>query len=252
MAYITFIKKEIMELARTGKLTVLCILFVLFGIMNPAIAKLTPELMKLAKDSLSESGMILGEVTVTDMSSWQQFIKNAPVVLIIFLVMFAATVTNEYAKGTIIPVITRGVSPATVIAAKLSAVALTWTCGYAIMFGITYAYNEYFWGNSKANNIFFTSVLVYVLGLFLMSLMFVISNFVESNTSVIALTAVMFFVMYMLGIVPVVSDYMPTKLLSLYDLLDGKSCCGDYMKAFGVTVAGTVVCIITSIKTARK
>ncbi len=41
-----FTKKEFMELIRTGKALLLMILFILFGIMNPAIAKLTPWLLE--------------------------------------------------------------------------------------------------------------------------------------------------------------------------------------------------------------
>ena len=41
-ALTAFIKKEIMEQFRTGKLIVLGVLFVLVGIMNPAVAK-TPR-----------------------------------------------------------------------------------------------------------------------------------------------------------------------------------------------------------------
>ena len=42
-----FIKKEWMELLRTGKFIIIVILFMIFGVMNPAIAKLTPWLMKM-------------------------------------------------------------------------------------------------------------------------------------------------------------------------------------------------------------
>ena len=37
-----FINKECMELIRTGKFFILMLLFILFGVMNPAIAKLPP------------------------------------------------------------------------------------------------------------------------------------------------------------------------------------------------------------------
>lgn len=39
---IAFMKKEWMENVRTGRIWILLILFGLFGVMNPAIAKLTP------------------------------------------------------------------------------------------------------------------------------------------------------------------------------------------------------------------
>ena len=67
---IAFVKKEFLEQLRSGKLLILGILFVLFGVMNPAVAKLTPWLLELMSESLAESGMTVGEVTVTAMDSW--------------------------------------------------------------------------------------------------------------------------------------------------------------------------------------
>ena len=40
-----FLKKEWMEMTRTGRMWILVLIFVLFGIMNPAMAKLTPWMM---------------------------------------------------------------------------------------------------------------------------------------------------------------------------------------------------------------
>ena len=44
--FLAFLRKEAIEHKRTGKCTILGILFVLFGIMNPAIAKMTPWLLQ--------------------------------------------------------------------------------------------------------------------------------------------------------------------------------------------------------------
>ena len=63
--FLAFTRKELLAQFRTGKVTILGILFVLFGIMNPAIAKLTPWLMEMMADSLAESGMIITDITVT-------------------------------------------------------------------------------------------------------------------------------------------------------------------------------------------
>ena len=52
-ALIAFLKKELLEQLRTGRLMLLSILFVLFGIMNPAVAKLTPWLLEVMADSLA-------------------------------------------------------------------------------------------------------------------------------------------------------------------------------------------------------
>ena len=46
-AFVAFFKKECLETLRTGKLWILVALFVVFGVMNPAITKLTPWMMEL-------------------------------------------------------------------------------------------------------------------------------------------------------------------------------------------------------------
>ena len=47
-----FLKKKWMELCRTGRLLILLLIFILFGILNPALAKLTPWLMETLSESL--------------------------------------------------------------------------------------------------------------------------------------------------------------------------------------------------------
>ena len=84
---IAFMKKEIMEQIRSGKVMILGILFVMFGVMNPAVAKLTPWLMEIFAESLEGSGIIITEVTVTALDSWMQFYKNIPMALIAFVLL---------------------------------------------------------------------------------------------------------------------------------------------------------------------
>ena len=105
---IAFTKKEITEQMRTGKVLFLGILFILFGIMNPAVAKLTPWLMEQLSDSLAESGMIITEVKVTALDSWMQFYKNIPMALIAFVLLEAGIFTKEYRTGTLVLSLTKG------------------------------------------------------------------------------------------------------------------------------------------------
>lgn len=59
-----FLKKEWMELIRTGRVWMLLLIFILFGIMNPAMAKLTPWMMEMMSDSLADAGFLLTDVNV--------------------------------------------------------------------------------------------------------------------------------------------------------------------------------------------
>ena len=155
---IAFTKKEWMEQRRSGKLLFLIILFIVFGIMNPAIAKLTPWLMEMFADSLAQSGMTVTDVTVTAMDSWVQFFKNIPMALIAFVLLEGSIFTKEYQAGTLILSLTKGLPRKTVVISKAIILALFWTVGYWLCFGITYGYNAYFWDNSVAQNLLFSCI----------------------------------------------------------------------------------------------
>ncbi|MCM1272818.1 MAG: ABC transporter permease [Clostridium sp.] len=253
--YIAFLKKEFMEMARTRKLVILAVLFLLFGIMNPAIAKLTPQILKMAleSDSFNASGIaVVGEITVNDTASWAQFYKNIPMALIILIIMFSGIITSEYQKGTLVPLYTKGISPVAVYLAKLTTLFLTWTLGYAVTFGITYAYNQYYWQNEAAKNIIFSVFACYLLGVFFLCLMLFLSTFFNSNTAVIVATACIFFVMYIFSIVPDVKKYLPTKLMETNELMVGKTMPVDYTMNVAVTCLLSVAFIAGSCIIIRK
>ena len=144
-----FIKKECLELTRTGKLLILSIIFVFFGILNPAMAKLTPWLYEMLQDQFAEQGLNVGEVTVNAMTSWTQFYKNAPMILIVMVLLMSSTLTGEYQKGTLIQVVTKGLSRKKIFFSKLITLYGTWTSLYLVYTGITLGYTMYFWGGDE-------------------------------------------------------------------------------------------------------
>lgn len=157
---IAFVKKETTEQFRSGKLIILVILFILFGIMNPAVAKLTPWLVEVLADSLAESGMIVTSVSVSTMDSWVQFFKNIPLALVAFVLLESSIFTKEYQTGTLVLSLTKGLESYKVVVSKTVVLAVLWTVGYWLCFGITCGYNAYFWDNSVAQNLIFSAVFV--------------------------------------------------------------------------------------------
>ncbi|MHB9719894.1 ABC transporter permease subunit [Enterococcus faecium] len=105
---IAFAKKELKENWRTGKIITLSALTVIFGIMNPLLAKLTPYLVQAMSTTLAESGISVQKITVDATTSWTQFYKNIPMLLIFFLLLFSGILTSEYQNGTIINLLTKG------------------------------------------------------------------------------------------------------------------------------------------------
>lgn len=127
---IAFTKKEYMEQLRNGRLVVLCILFVLLGIMNPAIAKLTPWMYQIFADSLAENGIVVTAVPVNAMTSWTQFFKNIPIGLLVFFLLQSSIFTKEYQTGSLILTITKGFERYKIVVVKTFVLLFLWTVYY--------------------------------------------------------------------------------------------------------------------------
>jgi len=215
--------------------------------MNPAIAKLTPWLMEQFAGTMEESGLLITEVTVNAMTSWTQFYKNIPMALIVFLLMFSGIMATEIHKGTLINMITKGLSRKTIIFAKTTVMIALWTLNYWLCFAITYAYNAYFWDNSIAKDVFFAAFCVYMLGVWLISLLMLMSTIFTSASAVTVGTGSVFFVLYLIGMLPKLKKYLPTKLPDALNLLLGVGEKGDYALSLGIAACLVIIQLVASV-----
>ena len=242
-----FIKKEFMEQLRSGRLWITLALFVFFGIMNPAVAKLTPWMLEVMADSLAESGMIVTDVNVSAMDSWVQFFKNMPIGLIAFVLLQGAIFTREYSSGTLVLSLTKGLERYKVIISKTGALCSIWSLGYWLCFGITYLYNSYFWDNSIAQNLLLSVMCWWLFGVFVISLMTLFSTISTSNTGVLLGTGAVVLVSYIVGLLPKANKYLPTLLTDGNSLIYGMAQSKEYIAAIIVTSIATIICFAVSI-----
>ena len=251
-AFLAFFKKELLETVRSGKLTVLGLLFFLFGVMNPAIAKLTPWLLETLSDSLAENGMTVTAVTVDALTSWTQFFKNVPMALIVFVLMYSGSFTKEYADGTLIPILTKGLPRYKVVLSKTLTELLVWSLGYWLCFGVTYGYNAYFWDNSAAQNLLFSVVCWWLFGIWVVALSLLFSTLTESNTGVLLGTGGAVLASYLLGLLPKLQAYVPTKLMDGNSLIYGMDGADSYWKALLIVCGISLICVAISIPVFNK
>lgn len=244
---IAFTKKEIMELARTGRLTILLILFVLFGIMNPAIAKLTPWMFEMMGDSLAEQGIVIKEITVDALTSWTQFYKNISMELIVVVVMFSGSLTSEYQKGTLINMLTKGLARWKVLLAKSLVIIGCWTLCYWCCFFITYGYNAYFWDNSIASHVFYGAFCIYVFGLWLISLILLASSFLQANFAVLLMTGGAVAVSYILSMIPSITEKLPSYLMQAGAMLNKTLAAGDFRESMIFTFLLIVINFLIAV-----
>ena len=242
-----FIQKELLEWIRTGKLIFLLILFVIFGIMNPAFAKLTPWLVDIMSGSLSSAGLSVGEVTVDALTSWTQFYKNYPIALIIFLLMFCNTLSAEYQAGTLINVITKGMNRWKIVLSKSIVIFTFWTAGYLLIFGITYGYNAYFWDNGIVSCLAFSAFSCYLTGVWLISLMIFMSTVFNSNSTVMLSVGGIFLVIYIIGMLPKIDRYLPVYLLNSSKLLVNVGSISEYRFAVVITILSVIINMIAAV-----
>ncbi len=250
--FITFTGKELLELQRSGRLLLLGILFVLFGVMNPATAKLTPWLLQSMSDSLESTGITVTEYTVTAMDSWVQFFKNMPMALLVTLVMFGGIFTSEYARGTLIPLLAKGLPRTSVIAAKTVIMLLVWSAGYWLSFAVTYFYSDYYWDNSVVKNYAFAALGLWLLGIMLICAVTFFSSFATSAAQVLLGVGAVYITMYLLGMVGGVREYLPTYLAESAPLLTGQAEPSEYGRAIWVTAAASLVLIGGSVPVTAK
>ena len=244
---IAFMKKEFTEQLRSGRLMILGLLFVLFGIMNPAIAKLTPWLFETMADSLAESGMIVTDVKVSAMDSWVQFFKNVPMGLVAFILLESSIFTKEYSSGTLVLSLTKGLERYKVIVSKTIVLTVLWSVGYLLCFGITYGYSAYFWDNSVAQNLIFSVVCWWIFGLMVIALMVLFSTVAKSNTSVLLGTGGVVLASYLVGLLPKCSKYLPTFLTDGNSLIYGLAETKAYMPSLIIAIAASITCFAISI-----
>ncbi len=242
-----FMKKEWMEQIRSSRLMILGLIFLAFGIMNPAIAKLTPWMMEMLTESMEEAGLAVTEVKVDAMSSWTQFYKNVPMALIAFVLLQSNIFTKEYQSGTLILALTKGLERFKVVLAKTIVLISIWTAGYWLCYGVTYAYNAYFWDNSIAGHLGIAAMYWWLIGVWVIALMTLFSVMSSSNSMVLLGTGSVFFAVYLLSLIPKLKEYMPTRLMDGMNLLMKATEPGDYTKSLIVAGITMVICFIISI-----
>lgn len=242
-----FMKKEWMELCRSGRLLVLFLLFSLLGIMNPALAKLTPWLVETLSESLADAGIAAAAVTVDAMSSWAQFYKNFPLGMVFFILLTSGSFTTEYQKGTLIPVVTRGLTRRNIVLAKSLVIVALWTVMYWLCFGITCGYNAYFWDNKAANHLYFAAALAWLFGIWITSFVLLFSAVAQSGAQVLAGTGAIALGVYLLSLFPKFGRFLPIRFLDGMSLLQGVTSVCDYAVSATAAVFVSFLCIILAV-----
>ena len=236
-----------MEMTRTGRLLILGIIFILFGIMNPAIAKLTPWLLEMMQDSIADSGMVITGTTVDAMTSWGKYYKNAPTALLAMVLMSCGVLTNEYQRGTLVQVVTKGLSRRKIFISKTLMVFGSWTALFLAYFGITYAYTAYFWKDDKVEYLLFGTFAYWLFGIFVLAFLLMFSAIASSGGQVLMGTGIILLVTMFLNYIPKLQKFLPFRLMNGLQLSMGAMKTEDFTAAIITACVCSVAAIVTGL-----
>jgi len=249
-AYLAFTKKEFTENLRTYKLMIMTVVFLIFGVMSPLFAKFMPEILKAA--GLDASALGIGAPSATD--SFAQFFKNVGQMgLIVLVIVFCGIMANEFSKGTLINILTKGMKRSSVILSKFTMSVVIWTVSYLLCLAVTYAYTAYYFDIGHLSNAFLAFFSMWLFGVFLIALLILGGVLFKNIYGSLLLTGGIVVVMMIVNVVPKLHKYNPTTLSgSNLQLIMGQKAASDFIPAVIVCACLTVAAVIASIMAFNK
>lgn len=206
---IPMLKKEWLENSRSHKALALLLISIIFGILGPLTALLMPEIMAgILPKKLQEA---IPDPTYLD--SYSQYFKNINQLGLILLVfLFSGSLTQEFARGTLVNLITKGLSKKAIILAKFLVMSLIWTISYVLGSLTQYFYTLYYFNNHGEHKIIVYGM-SWLFGLLLLSLILFYSVLFRKTAGLLIaclMTIVSFFIS---GFFKVTKDWNPMLLI---------------------------------------
>ena len=100
---------------------------------------------------------------------------------------------------------------------------------------------------SIANSLFFSSLIWWIFGVFVISLFNVAAINFENSGGALSLTGGVVFVIYLISLLPKVNQYLPTLLTDGYSLVTGLKEINDYVPSLIITIVLTAIFVLGSI-----
>jgi len=244
-AFLAFFKKELVENWRTYRLIILLVVLVLFGIMSPLIAKLTPEILK----SLGDTGMTILIPEPTWVDAWMQFFSNiGQMGILVLIIVFCGITANEFSRGTLVNLLTKGLKRRTVVLSKFLSATLTWTVGYLICLAVCFAYTAYFWPIGEMHHVGLTFGGLWLFGELVIALLLFGGILFKNVSGALLSCGGVIVVANLLSIIPGSEKFNPLSLAGeTLKLLTNEAAVADFAPAFIISGGLVVALIIAAI-----
>ncbi|WP_100486273.1 ABC transporter permease [Sporolactobacillus pectinivorans] len=207
--FTAFFKKEMIEYVRGYKALILFCIFVIFGMMSPLLAKMMPDI--LAHTAVNGITLTIPKPTFTD--SFSQFFKNfSQMGMVVLLLVFGGLLSQDLSRGTLIILLSKGLSRHAVILAKYAAALVLWTVSYVLAALIQWGYTVYLFNRLSAPHLFFSLFCLWLFGAFLLAVLLMSSSIVGGAYGGLILTAAGLGVLILCQLIPNMDRFSPLTL----------------------------------------
>jgi ABC-2 type transport system permease protein len=248
--YWAFVQKELLEGVRTYKAIILIAVFLIFGIMSPLFAKLTPDILS----SFASEGVTISMPDPTALDSWAQFFKNVSQMgFVVLVVLYSGILAQEVSRGTLINMLTKGLSRTAVICAKYSMLIAVWSVSYALCLLVTLSYTVYLFPACTVENLPFALIALWLFGVLLLSILILAASAARSNYSCLLATGLAVVIMTIANIAPDAHKFDPLSLaMDSTALTTGTSSPSDLMPAAIIALCCSCACLVGAVLIFRK
>lgn len=246
--YIAFVKKEFMENIKNYRFLILFAVFLIFGIMSAFLAKFTPEILSAFAADME----MTSEPAALD--AWKQFYKNiSGVGFSVFIILYGSCLSGEYSKGTLVLMVTKGLSRKAVILAKYTVAAVLMTICYWVSFTAAYGYTAFLWHDTGLFHVALAAFALWLVGFLYLSILMVGCVVFKQTFTSILFTGGIVAVISLLGIARPIAKFNPFILTSKnVDLLSGEAVPSDFMMPALLSVAMSILGLLIAIKLFNK
>jgi len=240
--YAVLLRKEVIEQWRTRRLPVVAVIFLLFGLASPVLAKYTPDIVKLVASSID-----IHVPTPTVKDAVAQLIKNLSQVGVLTAILLAmGSVAGEKESGTAAFVLVKPVSRFAFLAAKFSGLAVTIAVAVLICGLAAYLYTDLLFAPLSVLG-FGTACFVILLGLLeIAAVTFLGSTLVRSSIPAAGIGIVALVVAGVVAALPNVGRFTPLGLNELASNLALQQMATGWILPLIVNAGFVVVALATS------
>ncbi|MBN1179551.1 MAG: ABC transporter permease subunit [Anaerolineae bacterium] len=233
MNFLVALRKEVLEQWRSYRLLIIAAVLVVFGLLSPLLAKLTPEIIRMVPGG-EDIAMLIPPPGIQDAVA--QYVKNVSQFgVVLALLMTMGAVAQEKERGTAALMLVKPVPRGTFLAAKLTALTLSFTASIALAGIAAYYYTLILFEPLDLpswlalNGLMLLFLLVYV------SLTLLASTLTSSQAVAGGIAFAVMVALSILGAIPRLGEFLPGQLLNWGALLVlGET--GSFWPAVGISV----------------